>query len=173
VNKPIRVAQWGTGNTGSVVMQAIRSTPGLDLIGVRAHNPAKAGRDTAELLSLNTSIGVPAWSTADEMVAAAARRDIAEHWRHEQGYGVEIHGVPGYDLHLRLRDPAGKRDRPARLGTAMYNVNILPALVAAEPGIRTPFELAVTGCRKVGGRHQDDNWTLSAHLHAEQVGGQP
>ena len=99
------------------------------------------------------------------------RRDIAEHWRHQQGYGVEIRGVPDYDLHLSLRDPAGKQDRPALFGTAMYNVNILPALIAAEPGIRTPFELAVTGCRNIGGRHQDDNWTISPHLHAQQAGG--
>lgn len=99
------------------------------------------------------------------------RRDIAEHWRHQQGYGVEIRGIPDYDLHLSLRDPAGTQDRPALLGTAMYNVNLLPALVAAQPGIRTPFELAVTGCRNVGGRHQDDNWTISPHLHAHQAGG--
>jgi hypothetical protein len=25
------------------------------------------------------------------------RRDIAEHWRHQQGYRVEIRGVPDYD----------------------------------------------------------------------------
>ncbi len=98
------------------------------------------------------------------------RRDIAEHWRHQQGYGVEIRGVPDYDLHLSLRDPC-KQDRPALFGTAMYNINILPALIAAEPGIRTPFELAVTGCRNIGGRHQDDNWTTSPHLHAQQAGG--
>jgi hypothetical protein len=53
----------------------------------------------------------------------------------------------------------------------MYNINILPALIAAAPGIRTPFELAVTGCRNVGGRHQDDNWTISPRLHARQAGG--
>ncbi|QLL09788.1 hypothetical protein [Mycobacterium vicinigordonae] len=99
------------------------------------------------------------------------RRDIGEQWRHEQGYGVEIRGIPDYDLHLSLRDPAGKQDRPALFGTAMYNVNLLPALIAAEPGIRTPFELAVAGCRNVGGAHQDDNWTISPHLHARQAGG--
>lgn len=101
------------------------------------------------------------------------RRDIAENWRHQQGYGVEIRGVPEYQLHLSMRDPAGKQDRPALFGTAMYNVNILPALIAAEPGIRTPFELGVTGCRNVGGRHQHDNWTVSPHLHAQQAGGSP
>jgi 4-hydroxy-tetrahydrodipicolinate reductase len=69
VNQPIRVVQWGTGNTGSVALQAIRSTPGLDLIGVWAHNPELAGRDAAELLGLDTSIGVPIWSTAADVVA--------------------------------------------------------------------------------------------------------
>lgn len=99
------------------------------------------------------------------------RRDIAEHWRHEQGYGVEIRGVPDYDLHLSLRDPAGKQARPALFGTAMYGVNMLPALISAQPGIRTPFELVVVGCRNLGGRHQDDNWIISPHLHSEQAGG--
>jgi hypothetical protein len=99
------------------------------------------------------------------------RRDIAEHWRLQQGYGVEIRGIPDYELHLSLRDRAGKQDRPALFGTAMYGINTLPALVAAEPGIRTPFELAVSGCRNIGGRHQDDNWTISPHLHADQAGG--
>jgi 4-hydroxy-tetrahydrodipicolinate reductase len=99
------------------------------------------------------------------------RRDEATHWRHRQGYGVEIRGVPDYDLHLSLRDPAGKQDRPALFGTAMYNVNILPALIAAEPGIRTPFELAVTGCRNIGGPRRDDNWKISPHLHAQHAGG--
>jgi 2,4-diaminopentanoate dehydrogenase len=99
------------------------------------------------------------------------RRDVAEHWRHQEGYGVEIQGVPDYDLHLSLRDSSGKQSRPALFGTAMYGINILPALIDAEPGIRTPFDLAVVGCRNIGGRHQDDNWTISTHLHAQQAGG--
>jgi 4-hydroxy-tetrahydrodipicolinate reductase len=71
VNQPIRVVQWGTGNTGSVALSAIRSTPGVNLIGVWAHNPALAGCDAAELLGLDTVIGVPIWSTAGEVIAAA------------------------------------------------------------------------------------------------------
>ena len=100
------------------------------------------------------------------------RRDIAEHWRHQQGYGVEIQGVPDYDLHLSLRDSSGKQDRGRPCsGPRCTASTSCRRSSTAEPGIRTPFELAVVGCRNIGGRHQDDNWTISPHLHAQQAGG--
>jgi 4-hydroxy-tetrahydrodipicolinate reductase len=99
------------------------------------------------------------------------RRDIAPHWRHQQGYGVEITGVPNYRLHLELSDPDGRQTRPALFGTAMYAINVLPALVAAPPGIRSPFELRPRGCRNVGGPHREDSWVISPHLHAVRAGG--
>jgi hypothetical protein len=34
MDRPLRVVQWGTGNTGSVALPAIAATQGLDLIGV-------------------------------------------------------------------------------------------------------------------------------------------
>jgi 4-hydroxy-tetrahydrodipicolinate reductase len=92
------------------------------------------------------------------------RRDLAPDWQLEQGYGVRIDGQPDYDLHLSLRDPAGKQDRPALFGTAMYGINAVPALVAARPGIVTPFDVPLFGARNVGGRHQEDNWVISRRV---------
>jgi len=92
------------------------------------------------------------------------RRDLARDWQLEQGYGVRIDGAPNHRLHLSLEDPAGKQDRPALWGTAMYGINAIPALVAAKPGIVTPFELPLFGARNVGGRHQDDNWVISRRV---------
>lgn len=92
------------------------------------------------------------------------RRDLVPHWPVEQGYGVTIAGQPAYHLHLSLSDPAGRQARPALWGTAMYGINAIPALLEARPGIVTPFELPTFGCRNVGGRHQDDNWTISQRV---------
>jgi len=44
---PIRVVQWGTGNTGTVALQAISEAPGLDLVGIWAHNPESCGATVA------------------------------------------------------------------------------------------------------------------------------
>lgn len=95
------------------------------------------------------------------------RRDLAPDWPLAQGYGVRIEGQPDYDLHLSLRDPAGRQDRPALFGTAMYGVNALPALLEAPPGIVTALDLVPFGCRNVGGRHQDDNWVISRRVIEE------
>jgi len=95
------------------------------------------------------------------------RRDLAPEWPGEQGYGVRIEGQPDYDLHLSLRDPAGRQQRPALFGTAMYGVNAVPSLVQAPAGIVTQLDLLPFGCRNVGGRHQDDNWVISQRVTAE------
>ncbi|MBW3664044.1 MAG: diacylglycerol kinase [Actinobacteria bacterium] len=92
------------------------------------------------------------------------RRDLVPEWRVQQGYGVEIDGEPCYRLHLDLWDRGGKQQRPALYGTAMYGVNAVPALCAAPPGIVSPLELPLFGCRNVGGRHQDDNWSISHRI---------
>lgn len=92
------------------------------------------------------------------------RRDLAPEWQHEQGYGVEIEGAPNYRCHLALHDPSGRQQRPALWGTAMYLVNAIPHVCDAAPGIRTVLDLPLFGCRNIGGRVQEDNWTLSGHL---------
>ena len=92
------------------------------------------------------------------------RHDLAPHWQREQGYGVLVEGQPRYRLHLELADPAGRQDRPALFGTAMYLVNAVPGVCAAPPGIVTVLDLPYITCHNVGGRHQDDNWTLSGHI---------
>jgi hypothetical protein len=92
------------------------------------------------------------------------RRDLAPHWPLEQGYGVVVEGQPNYRLHLELSDPAGRQARPALFGTAMYLVNAVPHVCAAPPGILTVLDLPYITCRNVGGRHQDDNWTISERI---------
>jgi 4-hydroxy-tetrahydrodipicolinate reductase len=92
------------------------------------------------------------------------RRDVAPDWQYEQGYGVVVKGAPDYRLHLDLSDPAGIQTRPALWGTAMYLVNAIPHVVAATPGIKSVLDLPYITGGNLGGRIQEDNWTLSKRI---------
>ena len=61
--KPIRVVQWGTGNTGAVALQAILDAPSLELVGVWAHN--------SELSGANAAIGAAITNSKESVLAAA------------------------------------------------------------------------------------------------------
>jgi hypothetical protein len=69
--KPIRVVQWGTGNTGTVALQAILEAPGLELVGVWAHNPELSGADAGQLTGADRAIGVAVTNDADTVLATA------------------------------------------------------------------------------------------------------
>ena len=61
-------------------------------------------------------------------------------------YRIEITGEPSYVLELCLSSPNGDHNHAGVLATATRIVNAIPAVVAAEPGIRTTLDLPlVTG----------------------------
>ncbi|QLL09787.1 Gfo/Idh/MocA family oxidoreductase [Mycobacterium vicinigordonae] len=66
MTEPIRVVQWGTGNTGSVALQAILNSPALELAGVWARNPAYAAGALA-----GCATPAPVWNDIESVVAAA------------------------------------------------------------------------------------------------------
>jgi 2,4-diaminopentanoate dehydrogenase len=68
---PLRVVQWTTGNVGRQAVGAIVSHPELELVGVYAHDPAKVGKDAAELCGLDEPTGVLATGDVDELLALA------------------------------------------------------------------------------------------------------
>jgi 2,4-diaminopentanoate dehydrogenase len=45
----LRVVQWNTGKVGKLAMRAILDNPTLELVGVYAHSPEKAGKDAGAL----------------------------------------------------------------------------------------------------------------------------
>ncbi|MEU4313659.1 diacylglycerol kinase [Nocardia sp. NPDC024068] len=78
------------------------------------------------------------------------RADMAPEWpqpAQEGGsYRVEITGEPHYALDLSLSSDNGDHNHAGLVATAMRVVNAVPALIAAEPGIRTTLDLPlVTG----------------------------
>jgi 4-hydroxy-tetrahydrodipicolinate reductase len=68
---PIRVVQWGTGNTGTVAVRAIVGAPSLELVGVWAHNPDLCGQDAGQLVGADRATGVPVTNDAVRAIAAA------------------------------------------------------------------------------------------------------
>ncbi|UVO12167.1 diacylglycerol kinase [Mycobacterium sp. SVM_VP21] len=78
------------------------------------------------------------------------REDLCPDWpqpAQEGGsYRVEVTGEPSYALDLCLSSPNGDHNHAGLVATAMRVVNAIPAVVAAEPGIRTTLDLPlITG----------------------------
>lgn len=66
-----RVAQWGTGNVGTLALRGIIQHPDLELVGLLVHSPDKAGKDAGELAGLEP-IGVAATTDPDEILGLGA-----------------------------------------------------------------------------------------------------
>jgi 2,4-diaminopentanoate dehydrogenase len=78
------------------------------------------------------------------------REDLCPYWPQPAqpggSYRVEITGEPSYAMDICLSSPNGDHNHAGVLATAMRIVNAIPAVVAAEPGIRTALDLPlVTG----------------------------
>jgi 4-hydroxy-tetrahydrodipicolinate reductase len=78
------------------------------------------------------------------------REDLCPDWPQPAqpggSYRVEITGEPSYVMDLCLSSPTGDHNHAGVLATAMRIVNAIPAVVAAEPGIRTTLDLPlITG----------------------------
>jgi hypothetical protein len=72
-----RIVQWGTGVIGRRALEVIIGHPELELVGVIVHDPAKAGRDAAELCDLADPTGVIA--TTDIHAALSAAPDAVSY----------------------------------------------------------------------------------------------
>ncbi|MBV9513043.1 MAG: diacylglycerol kinase [Mycobacteriaceae bacterium] len=78
------------------------------------------------------------------------REDLCPSWPQPAqpggSYRIEITGEPSYAMDLCLSSPNGDHNHAGLVATAMRVVNAIPAVVAAEPGIRTTLDLPlVTG----------------------------
>ena len=66
---PIRVAQVGTGNVGGHALKALITNPDYELTAVWVSSEAKAGKDAAELIGLDTRTGIIATNDLDAVLA--------------------------------------------------------------------------------------------------------
>jgi 4-hydroxy-tetrahydrodipicolinate reductase len=62
-----RVVQWGTGAVGLHALRFVLDHPELELVGLKCHTDAKAGRDAGEIAGRAAS-GVTATRDADELI---------------------------------------------------------------------------------------------------------
>lgn len=64
---------WGTGNVGRAAVRAVDAHPGLRLVDVLVHDPAKAGRDAGLIADLRREIGVVATDDVSKTLDARPR----------------------------------------------------------------------------------------------------
>lgn len=62
-----RVVVWSTGGVGCIAIDAIRSRPDMELVGVWVHSPDKVGRDAGELAG-GSPLGITATDDADALI---------------------------------------------------------------------------------------------------------
>ena len=72
-----RVVQWGSGNVGRHAIRTVVERPDLELAGLLVTNPAKVGKDAAEIAGLEGKVGVVATSDVDAIIALDA--DVVLH----------------------------------------------------------------------------------------------
>jgi hypothetical protein len=65
----LRVVQWNTGKVGKLAMRAILDNPTMELVGVYAYSPEKAGQDAGALCG-RPETGIKATNDIDAVIAA-------------------------------------------------------------------------------------------------------
>lgn len=68
VAPPIRVVQWGCGNTGQVLLRYL-DAKGAEIVGAIDRNPARLGRDIGEVAGLGRRLGLPVRNDPDALFA--------------------------------------------------------------------------------------------------------
>ena len=133
-----RVAQWGTGFSGKVALQALIGHPDFDLVGVKVYSDAKAGRDAGELCGLGPT-GVIVTKNIDDIIAAKpdcvvympARYDLDDVCRLlESGINIStllenFHDPESLDREVRQRIEAACQ----RGGASIYSAGPSPGFI--------------------------------------------
>jgi hypothetical protein len=71
-----RVVQWATGSIGRVCLRHVIDHPGLELVGLKVHNPDKVGRDAGDIVR-RPRTGVTATDQIEDILALDA--DVVLH----------------------------------------------------------------------------------------------
>ena len=71
MRSPLRVIQWGTGNTGAKALEFVLADPSLELVALHVSRTDNIGRDAGELVG-SPATGVKATNKADEIIEAEA-----------------------------------------------------------------------------------------------------
>ena len=74
----IRVLQFGMGPIGCAAARLVTERKGLELVGAVDIDPAKTGKDIAEIIGLKDPLGIPVASSVEEALNMHAA-DVALH----------------------------------------------------------------------------------------------
>lgn len=135
----IRVVQWTTGRVAASAVRAMLADPRLELVGVYAWSPEKAGKDAGELCGLGP-LGIKATSDVDELLAL--RPDIVLYmpllWDVDAMVrlleaGVNVISTANFITGRSYGDQDMKRlhDAAVRGGVSLYGTGINPGHASA------------------------------------------
>jgi 4-hydroxy-tetrahydrodipicolinate reductase len=88
-----------------------------------------------ELQALNGGRPIAIVEHADRVARDAGLQWPAPHGPEAMSYRIEVEGAPHFTLELNFDSPSGYRM------TAMPAINAIPAVCAAEPGVKGPLEI--------------------------------
>jgi 2,4-diaminopentanoate dehydrogenase len=71
MSPPLRIVQWGTGNTGAKSLEFVLTDPSLELVALYVSRPENAGRDAGRLVGMGAS-GVVAPGDAEDIFRVEA-----------------------------------------------------------------------------------------------------
>jgi 2,4-diaminopentanoate dehydrogenase len=71
MRSPLRIVQWGTGNTGAKSLEFVLTDPSLELVALYVSRPDNAGRDAGDLAGLGVT-GVKATRNTEQILLVEA-----------------------------------------------------------------------------------------------------
>jgi hypothetical protein len=117
-----RVAHYGTGHTGTLVLRQLLHRPDIELVGHLVHTPTKVGMDSGEIVGVDP-VGVRAIGSFDEFCALDA--DCVTYMATE--FGREVDGV--IDEMCRLLE-SGKNVVTTTFIRLVYPKSLPPEMLA-------------------------------------------
>ncbi|KZS70643.1 diacylglycerol kinase [Mycobacterium kansasii] len=143
----VRQLAAGLGLTVDVVEEMYVREPALEAFDIASGHIPEGSAAALRFEVLGLVDGAPA--VVLEHVTRL-RADLCPDWPQPAqpggSYRIEITGEPSYAMDICLSSRHGDHNHAGLVATAMRLVNAIPAVVAAEPGIRTTLDLPlITG----------------------------
>ncbi|MEV0293610.1 diacylglycerol kinase [Nocardia sp. NPDC050710] len=138
----VRQLAAGIGVTLDRVTEVYERIPAPDSFDIATGHIAE-GTAAALRFEVRGMVGDEAVTVLEHVTRL--RPDLCPDWpqpAHREGsYRIEITGDPCYAMDVVTSSPNGDHNHATLLATAMRIVNAVPAVVRAEPGIRTALDL--------------------------------